>query len=162
MTSVSSTPVEAVDNAQVVSQFLEVVKRKAGLEDLYDARDIAEVVFRTMRDMMNTELSDRIAAELDGKFLSTGDGASQDKLAEVWKDTNLLVRFLSRIRKPLIIETDTFLFRIGQEAGLSRGVTPEEATEAVFSALKQELSAECSEEVAKVLTSELRQAWRSA
>jgi uncharacterized protein (DUF2267 family) len=163
MTSVSSTPAEvSVETSRVTSQFLEIVMRKAGLEDLYDARDIAEVVFRTMRDMMTTELADRIASELDGKFLATGDGASQDKLVEIWKDTNLLVRFLSRIRKPLIIETDTFLFRIGQEAGLSRGVSPEEAIEAVFSALKREISSECSDEISKVLTSELRQAWRSA
>ncbi|MEB3210587.1 MAG: DUF2267 domain-containing protein [Leptolyngbyaceae bacterium] len=162
MTSVSSTPVDADNASVVVSQFLEKVKRGAGLEDLYDARDIAEVVFRTLRDMMTTELSDRIASELEGKLLTTGDGASQDKLVEVWKDTNLLVRLLSRIRKPLIIETDTFLFRIGQEAGLSRGVTPEAATEAVFSALKSEISAECQQEISKILTSELRQAWHAA
>ncbi|MEM7770790.1 MAG: DUF2267 domain-containing protein [Cyanobacteria bacterium P01_E01_bin.6] len=162
MTSVSSIQSDADDTTPVVSRFLETVKRQAGLEDLYDARDIAEVVFRTMRDMITTDLADRIASELDGKLLATGDGASQDKLVEIWKDTNILVRFLSRIRKPLVIETDTFLFRISQEAGLSRGVTAEDATEAVFSALKRELSAECSQDISKFLTSELRQAWRAA
>lgn len=162
MTSVSNIQTDNVDDTQVLSQFLEVVKRQANLEDLYDARDIAEVIFRTLRDMMTTEAADRVAAELDGKLLSTGDGASQDKLVEIWKDTNVLVRFLSRIRKPLIIETNTFLFRISQEAGLSRGVTAEAATEAVFSALKRELSAERSQEIERVLTHELRQVWRAA
>jgi uncharacterized protein (DUF2267 family) len=162
MTSASNIQIDAADNTQVLSQFLETVKRQANLEDLYDARDIAEVVFRTLRDMMTTEASDRVAAELEGKMLSTGDGASQDKLVEIWKDTNLLVRFLSRIRKPLNIETDAFLFRISQEAGLSRGVTAEAAIEAVFSALKRELSAEGSQDIERALTSELRQVWRSA
>ncbi len=162
MTSASNIQINAADNTQVLSQFLETVKRQANLEDLYDARDIAEVVFRTLRDMMTTEASDRVAAELEGKMLSTGDGASQDKLAEIWKDTNLLVRFLSRIRKPLNIETNTFLFRISQEAGLSRGVTAAAAIEAVFSALKRELSAERSQDIERALTSELRQVWRSA
>ena len=162
MTSVSNIQADAAPDTQVLSQFLEKVQRQAGLEDLYDARDIAEVVFRTMRDMMTTEAANRVAAELDGKVLSTGDGASQDKLIEIWKDSNLLVRFLSRIRKPLIIEPDTFLFRISQEAGLSRGVTASDVTEAVFSALKRELSAECIQEVSTFLPEELRQAWRAA
>jgi hypothetical protein len=44
--------------------FLEKVMFKAELEDIFDARDITEVVFRTMRDMMTTEASDRVAEEL--------------------------------------------------------------------------------------------------
>jgi len=162
MTSISNVQREAESEDQVVSHFLERVQRQASLEDLYDARDIAEVIFRTLRDMMTTEVADRIAADLDGKLLSTGDGASQDKLVEIWKDTNLLVRFLSRVRKPLIIDAETFLFRISQEAGLSRGVTPESAIDAVFSALKCELSAERCQEVAAILPGELRQVWRTA
>ncbi|MGF1536452.1 MAG: DUF2267 domain-containing protein [Elainellaceae cyanobacterium] len=156
------TPSNAVpDDGITKSALLETVKRKAGLEDLYDARDIAEVVFRTMRDMMTTEAADRVAAELEGKFLTTGD-STQDKLVEVWKDTNWIVRLLSRIRPPLEIDTDTFLFRIGQEAGLSRGVTPEDATEAVFSALKRELSEERQQEISSFLPKPLREAWLAA
>lgn len=161
MTSISNIQADA-DNSKFASQFLEKVQRQASLADLYDARDIAEVVFRTLRDMMTTEAADRVAAELEGKMLSTGDGASQDKLVEIWKDSNPLVRFLSRIRKPLEIEPDTFLFRISQEAGLPRGVTAESATEAVFSALKQELSSDRIQEVASFLPGILRQAWRTA
>lgn len=161
MTSISNVQNEAA-TTKVASQFLEKVQRQAGLSDLYDARDIAEVVCRTLRDMMTTEAADRVAAELEGKMLSTGDGASQDRLAEVWKDSNLLVRFLSRVRKPLDIAPDTFLFRISQEAGLPRGVTAEAATEAVFSALKQELSSDRIQDISNALPGVLRQAWRSA
>ena len=35
--------------------FLEKVMLKGNLNDIYDARDISEVVFRSMRDMMTTE-----------------------------------------------------------------------------------------------------------
>ncbi|MGF1513395.1 MAG: DUF2267 domain-containing protein [Elainellaceae cyanobacterium] len=156
MTSSNAVP----DDGLTKSALLETVKRKAGLEDLYDARDIAEVVFRTLRDLMTTEAADRVAAELEGKLLTTGD-STKDRLVEVWKDTNWIVRLLSRIRPPLEIDTDTFLFRISQEAGLSRGVTPEDATEAVFSALKRELSDECQQEIASFLPEPLREAWRA-
>ncbi|MEB3359212.1 MAG: DUF2267 domain-containing protein [Synechococcales bacterium] len=158
----ASMPDNTPDTLRVTSTFLEKVKRRAGLEDLYDARDIAEVVFRTMRDMMTTAAADRVAAELEGKMLATGEGASQDRLAEVWKDSNLLVRFLSRVRPPLTIEPDTFIFRISQEAGLSRGIAPEEAIEAVFSALKEELSQERIQEISEFLPGILRQAWKAA
>ncbi len=157
MTSLNAVP----DDGITKSALLETVKRKAGLEDLYDARDIAEVVFRTLRDMMTTEAADRVAVELEGKLLTTGDSA-KDSLVEIWKDTNWIVRLLSRIRPPLEIDTDTFLFRISQEAGLSRGVTPEEATEAVFLALKRELSEDCQKEIASFLPEPLRGAWQAA
>lgn len=162
MTSVSNIQTSISDAAPVVSSFLETVQKQAGLDDLYDARDIAEVIFRTMRDMMTTDASERVAQELDGKLLATGDGASQDKLVEIWKDTNLLVRFLSRVRKPLTIDPDTFVFRISQEAGLPRGITPEAAIEAVFSALKAELSRDRIQEVSTFMPGILRQAWQTA
>lgn len=157
MTLSNATP----DSDTTTSTLLETVKRQANLEDLYDARDIAEVVFRTLRDMMTTEAADRVAAELEGKTLSTGDG-TPDTLVSIWKDTNLLVRLLSRVRPPLTIDTETFLFRISQEAGLSRGVSPEEATEAVFSALKRELSSDRQQDIAAALPQPLRQAWLAA
>jgi len=149
------------DSDVMTSALLEHVKRQAGLEDLYDARDIAEVVFRTLRDMMTTEAADRVAVELEGKILTTGD-STKDTLVSIWRDTNWIVRLLSRIRPPLTIDTDTFLFRIGQEAGLSRGISPEEATEAVFSALKRELSGDRQQEIASFLPQPLRQAWQAA
>ncbi|MGF1495771.1 MAG: DUF2267 domain-containing protein [Elainellaceae cyanobacterium] len=162
MDTVSKMDAPMPDTARVTSPFLEKVKRRAGLEDLYDARDIAEVVFRTMRDMMTTAAADRVAAELEGKMLATGEGASQDRLIEIWKDSNLLVRFLSRVRPPLKIEPETFIFRISQEAGLSRGIAPEEAIEAVFAALKDELSQERIQEISEFLPGILRQAWKAA
>ncbi|MGJ3249767.1 MAG: DUF2267 domain-containing protein [Elainellaceae cyanobacterium] len=145
------------------SLFLERVKRAAGLEDLYDARDVAEVVFRTMRDVMTTEASDRVASELQGKVMSTGDsGTAECELAQLWQDTNPVVRALSRVRPPLEIKPETFVFRISQEAGISRGIDPLEVTEAIFSAFKQELSPERIKEISDFMPGDIRQVWRRA
>ncbi|MBD2055336.1 DUF2267 domain-containing protein [Oculatella sp. FACHB-28] len=158
-----STPVAA-------TSFLKKVMVRGDLEDLYDARDIAEVVFRTMRDMMPTEVSDRVAAELQGEAIAKGypqgvatkDKALQNDVADLWRDTNPLVRFLSRVRPPLVIEPETFLFRIRQEAGLSNGVEPEVVIAAVFSAVKAELSQERIDEVTGFLPGTIKQMWRRA
>jgi uncharacterized protein (DUF2267 family) len=142
--------------------FLEKVMFKGELEDIFDARDITEVVFRTMRDMMTTEASDRVADELHKEAEPTEDKALQNEIADLWKDTNPIVSFLSRIRPPLIIKPDTFLFRIRQEAGLPQGVEPETVIKAVFSATKDELSEDRLKEIAGFLPGEIRQMWEQA
>ena len=142
--------------------FLEKVMFKGELEDIFDARDITEVVFRTMRDMMTNEASDRVADELHKEAEPTEDKALQNEIAELWKDTNPIVSFLSRIRPPLIIKPDTFLFRIRQEAGLPQGVEPETVIKAVFSATKDELSEDRVKEIAGFLPGEIRQMWEQA
>jgi uncharacterized protein (DUF2267 family) len=144
------------------TSFLRKVMLQGELEDLYDARDIAEVVFRTMRDMMPTEVADRVAAELQGQAIATNDKALQNDVADLWKDTNPVVRFLSRVRPPLEIESDTFMFRIRQEAGLSNGVEPEVVTAAVFSAVKAELSQARIDEITNYLPGTIKQMWRRA
>jgi len=142
--------------------FLEKVMFKGELEDIFDARDITEVVFRTMRDMMTNEASDRVADELHKEAEPTEDKALQNEIADLWKDTNPIVSFLSRIRPPLIIKPDTFLFRIRQEAGLPQGVEPETVIKAVFSATKDELSEDRVKEIAGFLPGEIRQMWEQA
>jgi uncharacterized protein (DUF2267 family) len=142
--------------------FLEKVMFKGELEDIFDARDITEVVFRTMRDMMTNEASDRVADELHKEAEPTEDKALQNEIADLWKDTNPIVSFLSRIRPPLIIKSDTFLFRIRQEAGLPQGVEPETVIKAVFSATKDELSEDRVKEIAGFLPGEIRQMWEQA
>ncbi|MBD2185532.1 DUF2267 domain-containing protein [Planktothrix sp. FACHB-1355] len=142
--------------------FLEKVMLKGNLSDPFDARDITEVVFRTMRDMMSTEAADRVANELHEEALPTKDKALQNEVAELWKDTNPIVSFLSRVRPPLIIKSDTFLFRIAQEAGLQPDVQPETVVKAVFSATKDELSQERIQEIANFLPDKIRQLWEQA
>lgn len=142
--------------------FLEKVLAKGDLEDVFDARDITEVVFRTMRDVMTTEASDRVAQELHAPAETTDDKALQNEVADLWKDTNPIVAFLSRIRPPLNIKSDTFLFRIQQESALQRDTDVEKVVKAVFSATKEELSQERIQEVSQFLPDTIRQLWDEA
>ncbi len=152
----------ATENGQNVL-FLRLVQRRAGLEDLYDARDIAEVVFRTMRDLMPKDAIDRVTQELEAVAPTQDEETGlSDDLPTLWQDSNPLVRWLSRKRSPMEIKPDTFVFRISQEAGLSRGCDPVDTIEAVFSAFKRYLSSDRINEIAQFLPGEVRQLWRRA
>jgi uncharacterized protein (DUF2267 family) len=143
--------------------FLEKVMRQGQLDDLYDARDVAEVVFRTMRDLMTTDAADRVAVELNSQAQpGTANQALSSSMADLWQDTNPLVAFLSRVRPPLQFDDETFLFRISQEAGLPKGVQADEVILAVFNALKAELSRDRQQEVARVLPGFIGQIWHQA
>jgi uncharacterized protein (DUF2267 family) len=72
------------------------------------------------------------------------------------------VHFLSRIRPALNIRDTTFLFRIQQEAGLPSHVEAEKVVKAVFSATKDELSAERIEEITQFLPGKVRELWEQA
>jgi uncharacterized protein (DUF2267 family) len=149
--------------------FLEKVMVKGELEDIFDARDVTEVVFRIMRDLMTTEASDRVAEELHKEVLPTEDKALQMEIADLWKDTNPIVGFLSRVRPPwqgpgiFKINSDRFLFRAANESGMPLGVDRELAVKAVFSATKDELSKERIEEIASWMPEgRVSELWREA
>ncbi|HHP7243844.1 MAG TPA: DUF2267 domain-containing protein, partial [Elainellaceae cyanobacterium] len=72
--------------------FLEKIVLKGQLEDIFDARDISEVIFRTLRDMMTTDASERVESELHEEAVPTEDKALQNEVAELWRDTNPIVR----------------------------------------------------------------------
>lgn len=163
-----ATPPKALEEGPAVQiatkdmPFLEKVQLKGGLEDIFDARDISEVVFRTMRDMMTNEASDRVVEELHKEAEPTDDKALQNEIADLWKDTNPIVSFLSRIRPPLIIKSDTFLFRIREESSLQKDVDPETVVKAVFAATKDELSEDRIKEIAGFLPDRIRELWEEA
>ncbi len=149
--------------------FLEKVQLKAGLSDLYDARDISEVVFRTMRDLMTNEAVEHVSEELHKPI----DGDNPDRtlytatplatqVSDLWEDTNPIVHFLSHIRPILKIKPETFLFRVKNEGGLPPTVPPELMVEAVFSATKDQLSQERIQEVAEFLPGQIREIWEKA
>ncbi|BAY16720.1 hypothetical protein NIES21_25510 [Anabaenopsis circularis NIES-21] len=148
--------------------FLEKVKQNSGLADLYDARDITEVVFRVMRDLMTTEAADRVEGELHKPAEETDDKSLQMEIAELWHDTNPIVSFLSRVRPPwqgpgiFKIDSDRFLFRVANEGTMPPNVDREQVVKAVFSATKDELSPERIEEIASWLPDRVRQLWEEA
>ncbi|MBD2595356.1 DUF2267 domain-containing protein [Nostoc spongiaeforme FACHB-130] len=148
--------------------FLEKVKQNSGLADLYDARDITEVVFRVMRDLMTTEAADRVEDELHKPAEETEDKSLQMEIAELWHDTNPIVSFLSRVRPPwqgpgiFKIDSDRFLFRVANEGTMPPNVDREQVVKAVFSATKDELSQERIAEIASWLPGRVRQLWEEA
>jgi uncharacterized protein (DUF2267 family) len=165
-------PTEIEDSRTAIADehrsFLEKVMVKAGFGDLYDARDFSEVVFRVMRDLMTTETIDRVESELHEEALPTEEKALQMEVADLWKDTNPIVGFISRIRKPLRgpapvgIDSNLFLTRVANEGALPPTVKPEQAVKAVFSATKDQLSPERIQEVASCLPDRIRELWEQA
>jgi uncharacterized protein (DUF2267 family) len=165
-------PTEVEDNRTAIADehhsFLEKVMVQSGFADLYDARDFTEVVFRVMRDLMTKDTIERVESELHEEALPTKEKALQMEVAELWKDTNPIVGFLSRIRKPLTgpapmgIDSKLFLTRVANEGGLPGTVKAEQAVQAVFSATKDKLSPERIQEIATCLPDQIRGIWEQA
>jgi uncharacterized protein (DUF2267 family) len=135
--------------------FLEKVMREGDIPDPYDARDLVEVVYRVMRDLMTTEAADHVAEELHEGVLDTDQKALQMEITDLWKDTNPVVGLLSRVRPPwqgpgiFKINSDRFLFRVANEGGLAPERDREQVVKAIFAATKAELSEERIQEVAQ-------------
>ncbi|MBW4535721.1 MAG: DUF2267 domain-containing protein [Pleurocapsa minor HA4230-MV1] len=143
--------------------FLEEVALKAELPDIFDAKDLSNIVYRTMRDLMPTEASKAVEAELHEEI---EEGATnkrlQDEIADLWKDDNPIVAWLSKVRPPLKFDADTFIFRVEKEGGLPRGTTGEKVINAVFSATKQELSDETKKQISQFLPGKIKDMWEAA
>ncbi|HEY9810981.1 MAG TPA: DUF2267 domain-containing protein [Halomicronema sp.] len=165
-------PTEIEDERVLISEdhrsFLEKVMQQGGLADPYDARDMTEIVYRVMRDMMTTEAADRVEGELHEKVMETDEKVLQMEISDIWKDSNPLVRFLSRVRPPwqgpgiFKINSDRFLFRVANEGGQPI-VDRERVIKAVFSATKDELSEERIKEIAGWLPEgRVRELWQEA
>lgn len=128
--------------------FLEQVMQKANFPDIYDARDTTVVVFRTMRDMMPTEASDRIEAAFSNR-----------EIAKLWRDDNVIVRLISRFRPPLNIDSEIFMRRITQEGSVPKDVTPQGVSIAVFSTIREELPQEIVKEISSYLPDGVKVLW---
>ena len=143
--------------------FLEEVALKAELPDIFDARDLSTIVYRTMRDLMPTETAKTVEAELHEE---AEEGATnkrlQDEIADLWKDDNPIVAWLSKVRPPLKFDADTFIFRVEKEGGLPRGTTGEKVINAVFSATKHELSDDTKKQVSQFLPGKIKDMWEAA
>lgn len=128
--------------------FLEKVMRKASLPDIYDARDLTTIVFRTVRDLMTTEDDQQTEAAF-----------KDADIADIWRDDNAIVSFFSRFRPPLEIDSELFLRRIKQEGGVPKDVTAEAVVIAVFSTARESISPEAAKKIASVLPDGLKVMW---
>ncbi len=97
-------PTEIEDSRVVTASehnsFLEKVMVQGGLADLYDARDITEVVFRTMRDMMTNEAVDHVAEDLHSPLMEGNKDKTiytatplATEVEDLWQDTNPIAQF---------------------------------------------------------------------
>lgn len=152
----------SVEIATKDMDFLKKVMLKGNIASLYDARDITEIVFRTMRDLMSTESAKKVAGELHTEAAATDKKSAQEEIADLWKDSNPLVRFLSQIRPALNFNDDTFLFRVEKEGGIPKTTGPKTVVKAVFGATKDELSAERITEIGAAMPGKIRTLWEEA
>jgi uncharacterized protein (DUF2267 family) len=178
LAQMDKNPPEGMDQGPQVEipeehmSFLKKVMIKGNLSDPYDARDVTEVVFRVMRDVMSTQEADRVESELaseDAAAASARDKSLHVDVAELWHDTNPLVSFLSRIRPPLKgeapfgIDSNLFLTRVDKEAAVPKTANGEIVTRAVFSATKEELSQERVQEIGNWLPEgKVKELWQTA
>lgn len=145
--------------------FLEKVKEQANLQNVYEARDLTEVVYRTIRDLIPKETIDRVASELEGEENTSDNINVDEEVADLWLDTNPLVGWLSKIRLPFqgevpfTFDENLFLTRVKQEGGMPEKTDPETVVKAVFDATKEELSPERIKEVGQFLPGKIRYMW---
>lgn len=145
--------------SQAQQSFLDKVIDRSGLQTTNDAQRAANIVFRILRDMMLNKTSDQIEKDLKERAPE-----SEREVVDLWQDPNVMVAFFSRISpvQNLHLKPATFMARLRQEGALPQGVSPEEVTEAVFSATKEILPPERNQEIAGLLPGEIRQIWERA
>ncbi|NJM95868.1 MAG: DUF2267 domain-containing protein [Phormidesmis sp. RL_2_1] len=144
------------------ADFLNKVMLKGHIDNIYDARDFTEIVFRTMRDLMTTPATDKVASELHTAASHTDKKAAQEEIVDLWQDSNPIVRLLSKIRPSLNFDADTFLYRVEKEGGLPNTTGPNTVVKAVFSATKDELSEQRIAEIADFMPGKIRTLWEEA
>ena len=147
--------------------FLEAVARHGHLTSLYEAQEMAEVVFRTMRDLLDANAIDQIAAELDQPAHATDNKTLQASIADLWQDSNPVVGWLSRLRPPFAkqapqgIDDRLFFTRVRREGGMPKTTTAPTVVKAVFAATKGKLSNECIQTIDASLPGKVRTLWAS-
>lgn len=148
--------------------FLTKVMQELSLESLYDAKEITEVIYRTMRDLMSHDTIEKVSSELDSPAMVSNKARLNTQVSDLWQDSNPLVRWLSHLRPSfdkegiLGINDTLFLQRIRQEAALPSHVSALAAVKAVFSATKGELNPETQATVASCLPESIKEVWQAA
>ncbi|MEL6438592.1 MAG: DUF2267 domain-containing protein [Cyanobacteria bacterium J06621_8] len=153
----ASVPIVARD-----TDFLEKVALRGGLPDIFDARDLTTIVYRTMRDLMTNKAVRSVESELQSEASSSYRADLQEDIADLWRESNPLVAWISSIRPTLEFDADTFILRIETEGGLPSGTSGEKVIKSVFAATKEELPEEKAQEIAEFLPGKIKDMWQSA
>lgn len=151
--------------AEAEYTFLQKVALKGNLTSLYEAKEMSEIVFRVMRDMMDAPLIEAIAADLSTAAHRGKNKTLTGPIAQLWNDSNPVVGWLSRIRTafsqsgPGGIDDQLFIKRVRLEGGIPKNTTAPEVVKAVFAATKPELSEANVQAVATHLPGKIRVFW---
>jgi uncharacterized protein (DUF2267 family) len=117
---------------------------EADLESLEEARHVTAVVLRALRDRLTPEEAEQASAQLPAE------------LKQLWHGD------AGTMRPPVKMHRQEFYERVRAEAGLPSVRTAALATDAVFAALKDQISdGECGDILAQ-LPRDLKQVWMHA
>ena len=141
------------------TQFLKKVIERSPLETEVQAQTATNIVFRILRDMVSRETVENV-----GEELKTEDPMADMEINDLWKDTNSMVSFFSRLSplQQIGFSPDIFMKRLKQEAALAESIDPQTVAQAVFSALKEELPSDRVQEITQSLPQDMRQIWSAA
>ena len=124
--------------------FHRMVREQMGGLGIEESKRATAVVLRALRDRLTRDEAEQVAAQLPLA------------LKEVWALGD------RPGRRPLKIRRDEFLQRVKHEAELLSGDAARRLTEAVFAALKTQLSPGEAEDVAAQLPRDLKRLWVAA
>lgn len=154
--------------AQSEHTFLQRVALQGNLTSLYEAKEMSEIVFRVMRDMMDAALIEAIAADLSAAAHKGKNKLLTGSISQLWNDSNPIVGWLSRVRSafsheaPGGIDDQLFIKRVRLEGGIPKSTTAPEVVKAVFAATKLELSESNIQAVAAHMPGKIRVFWNQA
>jgi uncharacterized protein (DUF2267 family) len=124
--------------------FYRMVRERVDGLGIEESKRVTGVVLRALRDRLTWEEAEQVAAQLP------------QPLKEVWTLGD------QPRRQPLKIRRDEFLQRVKHEAGLLSGDAARRLTEAVFAALKAQLSPGEADDVLAQLPRDLKALWTAA
>jgi uncharacterized protein (DUF2267 family) len=114
---------------------------EAELDSLAEARQVTGVVLRALRDRLMPEEAEQASAQLP------------TELKALWRAGP------EAPHRPLRMHRRDFYERVKTEAGLASVRTAERATDAVFAALKEQISGGECDDILAQLPKDLKQVW---
>ena len=114
---------------------------EAGLDTLEESRRATAAVFHALRDRLTPQEASHAAAQLPRE------------LKALWGSGH------PALDRPLRLHRRQFLERVRLEAGLASALQAEQATDAVFAALKEQLSEGEAEDIVAQLPRDLKWQW---
>jgi uncharacterized protein (DUF2267 family) len=122
-------------------QFYSRVSVEAGIETLEDSRRATAAVLRALRDRLTVDEAAQAAAQLPTELKRLCSSGVRDA------------------GRPLKLRRVEFLGRVRADGGLKSFSQAEEATNAVFAALKEQLSAGEAADIVAQLPRDLKSQW---